>query len=224
MTVFICRSPARTEGDVRSATSEMSGTATRRHDPYAITAQPYRPQGIVTGVSHQPLLGRCMYLAIPKLRKAQAQPTSIPAHAAIQLQLRQIRFEAEPSQIRWLVRALTGVHVIKAETAAPGVVNIWVKSQSDADRVYDLLDQKVLFDYQGAFVATDCNQHQVLVSYLKTRQFHTRSQRLPREFVTICTINVPPSTPPYQLKGSSAPWDTEWMHQPMTSSQQSSFA
>lgn len=180
------------------ATPPASPHRVRRHDPYAVVTQPYRKESntVTWGVSHQPLIGACFYIPFPKIYAHTRDSPIVLPDSAVQLQVRQVRFEMETGQIRWLFRRLSGVHVLKAEKVVPGVINVWVASAKDADRVCNILHQNILFDFQGVFAPLNREQQQALVAYLDTRQFHTRSQRLPREPMTVTRMYAPPPPPP----------------------------
>jgi len=190
------------DDDSRSSTSFDSSTSSngnrRKHNPYAVVSAPYTPShdGVTYGVSHQPLLGKCFFLPIPKIVPVPRVEVQLP-QGAIHVQIRQVRFEIETGQVRWLVRALTGVHVLHAEKVVPGVINVWVANVVKAERIRSLLHQNMLFDFQGVFAPLTEAQHEIVRNYTQTRQFHTRSQRLPRETVS---VSIMPTFPPARLQ------------------------
>ena len=159
----------------------------RRHNPYApLPTQSSRT--VMYGASHQPLVGRCRYVAWPDLR-AKTVPLFTPEQLTEmpRLAIEQVKFELTAPQLRWVIHELAGVVAAHVEENATtrGSFVAYFKNAEDQAAAQSKLHRNVLFDHNGAWAAADADETAAVAQYMGSREFRQRGQRLPRDLMTV---------------------------------------
>lgn len=155
----------------------------RRHDPYAsLPSTPLRNR-VVHGISHQPLVGQCRYVAWPAIEPTAHVPAAF--HPGLpRLVVEQVKFELTGPQLRWLIHKLAGVVPVRVIDQQRGSLVAYFKNDQDLAAA-QALHRAVLFDHHGAWAPLNADESAAVSRYMASREFRQRGQRLPRELMSL---------------------------------------